>query len=84
MYGQDDAEEFAISAALGWRPLCNLWFADDIDFLSGSVEGLQQPRWNASGNNWYGMEISLDRKANSSSTASRLGQQAIYGWVEKF
>ena len=28
--------------SIGGRPLCNLWFADDIDLLGGSEEELKQ------------------------------------------
>ena len=41
----EDAEEIdtrLLSVSTDGRPLCSLWFADDIDLLAGSEEELQQ------------------------------------------
>ena len=41
MMQKEDAEEIDTSlssVSIGRRPLCNLWFADDIDLLGGSEE----------------------------------------------
>ena len=75
---------------MGGRPLCNLWFADDIDLLGGSEELQQLTERLEKTAAGYDMEISYDKstilvnstKPTPSKSAGRSGQHFKYlGWI---